>query len=107
MPKNSRAKYGNVKTTIGGEKFDSKREALRHLALKDMEKHGEIARLQRQPRFVLGVNGHKICEYIGDWEYRHGDLYVVEDSKGVQTAEFKIKWKLAKALFPHIVWRLS
>jgi hypothetical protein len=101
------SKYKNIKTTIGGEKFDSKREALRHIVLKDMEKHGEISGLKRQPRFVLGVNGQKICEYIGDWAYLEGNQYVVEDSKGVQTRDFKIKFKLAKALFPDICWRLS
>lgn len=107
-----RSKYGNVKTTIGGEKFDSKREALRHLVLKDMEKHGEIRGLQRQPRFKLKVNGALICTYVGDWKYIDPRLRlfkreVVEDSKGVQTRDFRIKWKLCQALYPEIEWRLS
>lgn len=101
------SKYGNVKTTIGGEKFDSKREALRHLVLKDMEKHGEIQRLFRQPRFKLKVNGKLICAYVGDWGYFQDKKAVVEDSKGVQTRDFRIKWKLCQALYPEIEWRLS
>lgn len=121
------SKYKNVRTTIGTEKFDSKREALRHLVLKDMEKQGEIGGLRRQPKFVLKVSGQKICTYVGDWEYwdlpkgahraqrpqppspgRHAiGCHVVEDSKGVQTRDFKIKWKLCQALYPEIEWRLS
>ena len=102
-----RQKYGNVKTTIAGETFDSKREALRHIVLKDMAKHGEIRNLKRQPRFPLKVNGKLICTYVGDWSYETETTPIVEDSKGVQTAAFKIKWKLCKALYPEIEWRLS
>lgn len=101
------SKYGNVKTTIGGEKFDSKREALRHIVLKDMEKHGDIKRLLRQPRFRVNVNGKLICTYVGDWAYVENGRTVVEDSKGVQTRDFRIKWKLCQALYPEIIWRLS
>lgn len=102
------SKYGNIKTTIGGEKFDSKREALRHLVLKDMVKHGEIKRLHRQPRFPLKVNGKLICTYVGDWSYfLPCGKHVIEDSKGYRTREFINKWKLCKALYPEIEWRLS
>lgn len=108
-----RSKYKNVKTTIGGEKFDSKREALRHIVLKDMEKHGEIFNVKRQPRYSLIVNDVKICTYVGDWRYFvkargfPSGMEVVEDSKGVQTRDFRIKWKLCQALYPEIEWRLS
>jgi hypothetical protein len=105
------SKYGNVRTKIGGEVFDSKREALRHLVLKDMEKHGEIFWLARQPRFQLKVNGKKICTYVGDWEYwkrnKAGNYRIVEDSKGVQTRDFRIKFKLAQALYPEIEWKIT
>ena len=107
-----RSKYGNVKTTIGGETFASKREALRHLVLKDMQKHGEIRGLKRQPVFELVVNGVLICKYIGDWEYfqkakpDYPTTHIVEDAKGFQTKEFIIKWKLCQALYPGVDWRI-
>ncbi len=107
------SKYRNVKTTIGTEKFDSKREALRHLVLKQMERDDKIHALARQPKFDLYVKDKKICRYVGDWLYRagpareHNAPLVVEDAKGVQTRDFKIKWSLCKALYPDITWKLS
>ena len=104
-------KYNNVKCEWRGEKFDSKRELERHLVLLDMQKRGEIKNLKRQPRFKLEVNGQLICTYVGDWRYDDnsiGFLFdTVEDAKGFKTPEFKLKWKLCKALYPEIDWRLS
>ncbi len=105
--KKKRSKYGNVKTTIGAEKFDSKREGLRYLALKQMERDGKISLLHCQRSFDLIVNGQKICRYVGDFAYVEKYKAVVEDSKGVKTRDFVIKWKLCQALYPQIVWRLS
>ncbi len=115
-----RSKYRNRKVVKNGETFDSVREYERHLVLLDMQKKGEIFKLERQPRFPLFVGSEKICDYVGDWRYeeiieRHSLKFrpygvrkqVVEDSKGFQTPEFKLKWKLCKALYPDILWRLS
>jgi len=105
-------KYGNRKVVKNGETFDSVREYERHLVLLDMQKRGEISDLERQPRIELRVNFVPICVYVGDWRYwevrkgRGGSL-VIEDCKGFQTPEFKLKWKLCKALYPEIDWRLS
>ncbi len=122
-----RSKYGNRKVTKvsrdgKSETFDSQKEYLRHLVLLDMQKKGEIEGLLRQPRYRLIVNEKLICAYVGDWFYmedkdrgqrwntgiRKRTLHaVVEDAKGYQTPDFKIKWALAKALHPEIEWRLS
>ncbi len=121
-PKPKRSKYGNRKVTKNGETFDSVREYERHLVLLDMQKHEMIRNLQRQPRFTIVVNDEEICTYVGDWRYEEIEHFyvpghpqrmtamkadVVEDSKGFQTPDFKLKWKLAKALYPEIDWRLS
>lgn len=114
--KAARRKYGNTKCEWQGEKFDSKRELERHLVLLDMQKRGEIGGLLRQPRYRLVVNEEHICDYVGDWFYtlrvygsraKPVDIETVEDCKGFQTPEFKLKWKLCKALYPEIDWRLS
>ena len=109
--KKKRTKYGNRKVTKNGETWDSVREYERHLILLDMQKRGEIKNLKRQPRFKLEVNGQLICTYVGDWRYDDnsiGFLFdTVEDAKGFKTPEFKLKWKLCKALYPEIDWRLS
>lgn len=118
VPASKPSKYGNRYCIIGSERFDSEKEGRRHLVLLEMQKRGEIAGLIRQPEFRLEVNGILVCKYRGDWRYfenAKGDhpanavkrQEVIEDAKGFQTREFKLKWKLAKALHPEIEWRLS
>lgn len=103
----TRNKYGNEPTTVNGIRFASQVEARRDAELVLLERAGEITGLARQPSFYLAVNGVKICIYRGDWSYCESGKRVVEDRKGVQTAAFKIKWKLCQALYPDIIWRMS
>ena len=93
-----RSKYGNVRVTVDGHKFDSKREARRYGELKLLQRAGKISDLLLQVRFPLVVNGHVICAYIADFDYREGSYRVTEDVKGVRTAVYRIKAKLMKAL---------
>lgn len=110
-----RNKYKAVATVVDGVRFASKAEAKRDAELVMLEKLGEITCLERQPKLDLEVNGEKVCRYVADWAYwekepgnnRGAMRFVIEDKKGVQTQAFKIKWKLAKALYPHIEWRLT
>lgn len=71
----------------------------------------EIFNLERQPRYKLVVNDVLIATYVADWRYQtkavQGLSWIIEDAKGVQTPAFKLKWKLAKTLFPFFEWRLS
>jgi len=101
--KRSRPKYGNKKTVVDGIKFDSKWESQRYLYLKSLEKAERIKNLNLQPKFLITVNGQKICAYIADFEYdkEHGSgdwEHIIEDAKGVETPEFKLKKKLMKAV---------
>jgi hypothetical protein len=88
-----------------GIKFDSKWEAERYGQLHAMEKAGAIKDLQRQVRYNIQVNDQKICQYVADFVYQDMGLdgespkEIVEDAKGVETPEFKIKKKLMKAVF--------
>ena len=98
----SRPKYGNKKVTVQGIKFDSKWESERYLYIKSLELAGRVRNLELQVRFTLEVNGQKICTYIADFRYEkenaNGDWEtIVEDAKGVETPEFKLKKKLMKA----------
>tara|TARA_R100000479_G_scaffold162067_1_gene99985 strand:+ start:27 stop:413 length:387 start_codon:yes stop_codon:yes gene_type:complete len=100
----SRSKYGAKKTIVDGKKFDSKWEAERYGQLKAMEKAGFVKKLQLQQTFKLYVNDMLICKYIADFVYEKetpdGDVEeVVEDTKGFETQEFKLKKKLMKALY--------
>lgn len=95
-------KYGNSKVTVGGIRFDSKREAERWQELHLMEKAGRIAELQRQVKFVLvpsqrGTDGkviEKQITYIADFVYRKDGRTIVEDSKGYRTEVYNLKKKL-------------
>ena len=85
-----------------GIKFDSKWESERYLYIKSLERAGRVRNLELQVRFALEVNGQKICTYIADFRYEkenaNGDWEtIIEDAKGVETPEFKLKKKLMKA----------
>lgn len=97
-----KSKYNSRKTTIDGITFDSKRESERYSELRLMEKSGDIEDLILQPSFELmpnfkykGQTVRKII-YKADFQYREKStgLTVVEDVKGMETKDFRLKKKL-------------
>jgi hypothetical protein len=97
----TRSKYGNVKTTVDGETFDSKGEAKRWLELRLLERAKAISDLQRQPSYKLEWAGKYICTYVADFTYVDTSTgkTVVEDFKGVRTPEYRIKAKMFAAQY--------
>jgi hypothetical protein len=93
-------KFGARRTKVDGIWFDSAAEARRYQELRLMEKAGVISELELQVPYPLAVAGHHICLYKADFHYfdREKQAWVVEDVKGVRTAEYKIKRKLMKAV---------
>lgn len=91
-------KYGAVKT--GG--YDSSKEYNRANELKLMQRAGLISNLREQVKFVLiptqrdeaGNLLEKECSYRADFVYEKNGRTIVEDTKGVRTAEYIIKRKL-------------
>jgi len=79
------------------EVFDSKGEYRRWLKLKEQWQTGQIANLRRQVEIPLKVNGILITVYRADFAYEEDDERVVEDFKGFETPEFKLKRKLVWA----------
>jgi len=113
-PKN---KYHAKKVSILGIDFDSKKEAMRWLLLKDMENKGEISNLQRQVPFELlpaiyeDVTVHlktkdkierklkqRSVSYIADFTYTKDGKQIVEDTKGLRLPEYILKKKMMLAL---------
>lgn len=94
-------KYRNVPTVVDGVSFDSKAEARRYGELLLLQKAGEIAALELQPKFVLTVNGVKVCKYFGDFAYvAVNGARVVEDVKSAATRTnpvYRLKKKLLLA----------
>ncbi len=105
-------KYQNKKITVAGEKFDSMKEYNRYCELKMLERSGIITDLKRQVKYILipaqyepdiiGARGgrkkgkllERECAYLADFVYKENGLEVVEDTKGVKTADYIIKRKL-------------
>lgn len=111
-------KYGNAKSEVDGEIFDSRKEARRYIELQWLLKAGTIKDLRRQVRFVLvpaqrepdeigprgGRKPGKLIEkevaYMADFVYTDTETgeTVVEDVKGYKGggayAVFSLKRKL-------------
>ena len=121
MKRGQRTKCGNVKLTVDGIQFDSKKEARRYYELKLLERAGEISDLKLQEEYELipaqyeyferyGKTGKRLqdgkrcieksCVYKADFVYMRGGQLVVEDVKGYRDpasaayAKFVIKRKL-------------
>lgn len=113
-----RNKYHAKKVTICGIEFDSKKEGMRWLLLKDMERSGEISDLRRQVPFELlpaiyrDVTVHlktkdkverklvqRAVHYVADFVYtdREG-RQIVEDTKGLRLPDYILKKKMMLAL---------
>lgn len=94
-----RAKYNNKKTTVDGIEFDSKAEARRYGELKLLLRAGAIEDLVLQPVFEIipAVRWNRKLlrakKYRADFQYqiRATGRIVVEDVKGVRTAEYILK----------------
>ncbi len=93
------SKYRNKPTEVDNIRFDSKREAQRYEELKILVRAGAIQGLYLQPKYPLEVNGLRICTYVADFRYTEHGQDVVEDCKGFQTREYKIKKKLMRAIY--------
>jgi len=93
-------KYKNIRITIEGIKFQSKKESKRFLILKEMESKGLIEGLQLQvryelqPTFKLDNETIRGITYIADFVYTENGKLVVEDCKGFRTDIYKLKKKM-------------
>ena len=113
MARRKRNKYGNKKTVVNGITFDSKAEARRYCELRLLERAGEISNLELQPKFVL-IPKHKRrgrtvrqATYKADFRYVDEDgNTIVEDVKGVETREFKLKRKLLEFQNPDLIFEV-
>ena len=113
-----RNKYHAKKVNICGIEFDSKKEGMRWLLLKDMERTGEISDLRRQVPFELlpAIYRDEVVHlktkdkverklvqravhYVADFVYTDKDgNQVVEDTKGLRLPDYILKKKMMLAL---------
>lgn len=101
--KKGKNKYNAKKATVDGVTFDSQKEAMRYIVLDRMQRSGEINDLRLQPAFTLQKGftdregkKHRAIKYKADFSYRRAgeSTLIVEDTKGVRTAVFNLKWKM-------------
>lgn len=108
------SKYGNRRCKEDGYTFDSEAERDRYREIRLLLNAHRISEVCVHPRFPLVVNGAKIGAYVADFSYTEtvnsydGPVSTkwVEDVKGAETAVFKLKAKLFRALYPDHELRL-
>lgn len=99
-----RSKFGNKKTVVDGRRFDSLLEAKRYKELAALVRAGELMDvLCHTPTIRFpGTNITYTLDFLvvaKDW------TFWMEDVKGHQTKEWKMKWKMARALHPNLDMR--
>jgi hypothetical protein len=99
-------KYRNIPATIDGIKFDSQKEGMRYVQLRQLERNGEITELKPHPKFNLwaATNGGqgepvKIGTYSADFAYIQDGERVVEDCKSgpTKTTSYRLRKKIVEA----------
>lgn len=107
-------KFHAKKTIYNGVTYDSKKEANRAYYLHILELAGKVTNLERQKRFELqekytNNKGEKIraIEYIADFFYFDTEKrqWIVEDTKGFRTPEYKIKKKIFEYKYPEYTFQ--
>lgn len=105
-------KYNNKKVTIDNITFDSIGESRRYQELKLLERAGEISDLQLQPKFELQPtfkkNGktHRAITYTADFQYVENGQTVIEDFKGFETKDFKMRKKMFEYKYSDLELRI-
>jgi hypothetical protein len=96
-------KYGNKKVRNEHGAFDSQKEFMRFLELRQMERDGKIHQLDRQVVYELAegciLYGRRRppMKYKADFRYLEQGQTIVEDVKGFRTQAYKLKRHLMKS----------
>ena len=106
-PATKRAKYNAQGRYVGDLWCASEAEAIRYEQLVDMVSRGLVSKLETQVSFIITVANVRIGVYRADFRYRwHGPevadprgILIVEEVKGLETPEWKLKCKLVEALY--------
>lgn len=92
-PSMSKSKYGNKKTTIGYDVYDSAWEAECHKVLQLMVLAGNIKKVERQIKRKFYHNGYEIWGCVIDFKITfNDDSYKLADSKTMVTTKNRI-WR--------------
>lgn len=106
--RNWATKYGNTKLDTPSGKFDSRLEYQHYLDLQMLQRAGKITRLNRQVRIKLGKSPNCKVHYVADFAYYdfEKDSWIIADTKGFETADFKLKLKWLLDSYSNFVFYL-
>lgn len=100
-----KGKFNNIKTTIDKIKFDSQLEASFYLYLKEHKYKFDLqVPIILIDKFKHNGTSYRKTKYIADFKIYHKGKEIYVDSKGVETAVFKIKRKLLLSRYPNILF---
>jgi len=98
-----KSKYGAEKATFNGRTYDSRRECEYAQTLEWRRRAGEIDIVIPQYRLGLSVCGVHIADYYVDFKVFLPDGTVeFHEVKGYETADWKLKWLMAKAIYSDV-----
>lgn len=102
-------KYRNEKIQTDDGTFDSRLEYKEWLDLKLLMRAGKISSLKRQVKIKLGKSQKCKVSYIADFVYFDNDknVWIIHDTKGYETTEFKIKLKWLLDMYVGFIFKLS
>lgn len=89
--KGKRSKYGAVKTSVDGQKFDSQKEAEYYCELKLRLQSGDIKGFCLQPTFILAPGLKYKADFI---VFNSDETMEIIDTKGFKTKEYITKKKI-------------
>lgn len=93
--KTKKNKYHNTQIVIDGVRYDSKKEYERHCELILLEKSGVISNLRfHDKKDTIILQDKPLITYEPDFCYEENKEFIIEDLKGFQTKEFKLKKKM-------------
>lgn len=95
-------KYNAQSNVYNGRKYRSRLEASKAMELDWLLKAGEITGWEYEPKPVwqIYVNDFHICQYCIDFKvYQNNGTIDYIETKGVETRDFQLVWKLTIALF--------
>lgn len=91
------SKYGNVRTTVDGITFDSKREAEHYVALKSMRTAGSVLWFTRQVPFYLPGKVRYVADFLVVFTDGRVEVQDVK-SEGTKTPVYRMKRKQVREI---------
>lgn len=95
-----RNKYGNKTAIFKDSRYDSQKEANYAAQLEWRKQAGEIVEIDKQHKLSIDIEGMHICNYYVDFKVELSNgMIEYHEVKGFETPEWKLKWKLAQAVY--------